>query len=182
VKIRSKVFVIPNENVDTDQIIPARFLKVTDKTGLGSHAFADWNPRPDPAGAAILVAGHNFGCGSSREHAPWALLGAGFRAVVSTQIADIFTNNALKNGLLPITVDQTMQAHLAADRGEVTIDLALQRIASSDGRSATFAIDPFAKHCLLNGVDQLGFLLAESDAIGRYESAHAARIMTTSTV
>jgi 3-isopropylmalate/(R)-2-methylmalate dehydratase small subunit len=180
VKIVSKVFVIPNENVDTDQIIPARFLKVTDKSGLGSNAFADWNPRPDPAGAAILVAGHNFGCGSSREHAPWALLGAGFRAVVSTQIADIFRNNALRNGLLPITVDPAMHAHLAADRGEVMIDLVLQRIASSDGRDATFAIDPFAKHCLLQGVDQLGFVLAESRAIDRFESTHPARIVTTS--
>jgi 3-isopropylmalate/(R)-2-methylmalate dehydratase small subunit len=172
---------MPNENIDTDQIIPARFLKVTDKTGLGPHLFADWTPRPDPAGAEILVAGHNFGCGSSREHAPWALLGAGFRAVVSTQIADIFRNNSLKNGLLPITVDAAMHAHLAADRGEVTIDLALQQIASSEGRTARFVIDPFAKECLLRGVDQLGFLLAESDAIHRYESTHPARIVTTST-
>jgi 3-isopropylmalate/(R)-2-methylmalate dehydratase small subunit len=168
--IRSRAFVIPNENVDTDQIIPARFLKTTDKQGLGVHLFADWNPRPDPAGASILIAGHNFGCGSSREHAPWALLGAGFRAVVSTQIADIFRSNALKNGLLPITIDPAFHAHVMADRGEITIDLAAQQITSSEGRVATFAIDPFAKHCLLHGVDQLGFLMANRAAIDQYES------------
>lgn len=178
--IRSTVLVIPNENIDTDQIIPARFLKVTDKAGLGGSLFADWVPRPDPRGTSILVAGRNFGCGSSREHAPWALLGAGIRAVVSTQIADIFRNNALKNGLLPITVDRAMHERLSHDRGTVTIDLAAQSIVASDGEATRFLIDPFAKHCLLTGVDQLGFLLSELAAIDRYESAHRARVVTTS--
>jgi 3-isopropylmalate/(R)-2-methylmalate dehydratase small subunit len=175
----SPVLVIENENIDTDQIIPARFLKTTDKHGLGSHLFADWSPRLDPAGATILVAGHNFGCGSSREHAPWALLGAGFRAVISTQIADIFRNNALKNGLLPIAIDVPTHAHLVRLRGPVTIDLVAQRVTLSDGTYTSFAIDPFAKHCLVHGLDQLGFLLADEAAITHYESTHRPRVSTT---
>jgi 3-isopropylmalate/(R)-2-methylmalate dehydratase small subunit len=176
----SRVLVVPNENIDTDQIIPARFLKTTSKQGLGAHLFADWNPRPNPDGAQVLVAGHNFGCGSSREHAPWALLDAGIRAVISTQIADIFRNNALKNGLLPITIDAPTHQRLLALRDAVSIDLVEQRVTLSDGASTTFAIDPFAKHCILHGIDQLGFLLTEIPAIARYEMTHPARVTTQS--
>jgi 3-isopropylmalate/(R)-2-methylmalate dehydratase small subunit len=170
----SPVLVIPNENIDTDQIIPARFLKTTNKRGLGAHLFADWNPRPNPEsiGASILVAGRNFGCGSSREHAAWALADAGIRAVISTQIADIFRNNAVKNNLLPIVVDPLTHERLLTLPGDVTIDLAAQRVTLGDGSSTAFAIDPFAKHCLLHGIDQLGFLLAEIASITRYEMTH----------
>jgi 3-isopropylmalate/(R)-2-methylmalate dehydratase small subunit len=174
----SRILVIPNENIDTDQIIPARFLKTTDRQGLGAHVFADWNPRPDFQGASILVAGHNFGCGSSREHAPWALIGAGIRAVISTQIADIFASNAVKNGLLPITIDSRTHSRLLTLQDEATIDLASQRVTLSDGTWATFPIDPFAKHCLLSGLDQLGFLLAALPSIGRFELAHPPRVTT----
>jgi 3-isopropylmalate/(R)-2-methylmalate dehydratase small subunit len=177
----SRVLVVPNENIDTDQIIPARFLKTTNKQGLGPHLFADWTPRTDPEGAQVLVAGHNFGCGSSREHAPWALLGAGIRAVISTQIADIFRNNALKNGLLPITVDAPTHQRLLALHDAVTIDLAEQRVTLTDGTWAAFAIDPFAKHCILHGIDQLGFLLSELPAIDYYESTHPVHVTTRST-
>ncbi|HEX2076593.1 MAG TPA: 3-isopropylmalate dehydratase small subunit, partial [Longimicrobium sp.] len=164
--------------------------------GLGEALFSDWrylpdgtpNPefvlnRPEARGAEVLVAGHNFGCGSSREHAPWALRGYGFRAVVSTYFADIFRNNALKNGLLPITL--APDAHrrlmaLAADpAAEVTVDLASQTVTFPDGETASFPIDPFARHCLLNGLDQLAFLLGSEDAIARYEAEHPARIDTT---
>ncbi len=185
---------LPMENVDTDQIIPARFLKTTNKAGLGDNLFADWryaadgSPRPDfvlnqpPAqGAQVLVAGHNFGCGSSREHAPWALLGYGFRAVISTYFADIFRNNALKNGLLPIvvdpaTLDALMSAYGSLPAPTVTVDLADQRLTVPGGRSVTFPVDPFAKHCLLAGVDQLGFLLAAVPDIAAYEASHAGRV------
>jgi 3-isopropylmalate/(R)-2-methylmalate dehydratase small subunit len=192
----SRLVALPVDNVDTDQIIPARFLKVTDKAGLGDALFADWrygpggapNPdfvlnRPEARGARVLVAGDNFGCGSSREHAPWALLGYGFRAVVSTFFADIFRNNALKNGLLPIAVDPAAHRRLLALAGEpgakVTVDLAAQTVTLPDGEAVAFPIDPFAKHCLLNGLDQLGFLLAEEEAIARYEAEHPARVRTT---
>ena len=195
----SRLVALPVENVDTDQIIPARFLKVTDKAGLGEALFADWrygpdgapNPdfvlnRPEARGAQVLVAGDNFGCGSSREHAPWALVGYGFRAVVSTFFADIFRNNALKNGLLPIAVDPAAHRRLlalAADPGaEVTVDLAAQTVTLPDGEAVPFPVDPFAKHCLLNGVDQLGFLLAEDEAIARYEAEHPGRVRTTAAV
>jgi 3-isopropylmalate/(R)-2-methylmalate dehydratase small subunit len=183
--------VLPHENVDTDQIIPARYLKTTDKKGLGHGLFADWRQHPefilnraDVSGAAVLVAGHNFGCGSSREHAPWALLGYGFRAVISTHFADIFKANALKNGLLPIAIDaaalrRLMDAFAASASSTVSVDLAAQLLTLPDGTTVTFPIDPFAKHCLLNGVDQLGFLLAESDAIDQYETKNAARVVTT---
>jgi 3-isopropylmalate/(R)-2-methylmalate dehydratase small subunit len=179
----SKTVVLPIDNVDTDQIIPARFLKVTSKVGIGKHLFADWRygadgaPRPDfvlnrpeAAGAAVLVAGDNFGCGSSREHAPWALFDHGFRAVVSTSIADIFRNNALKNGLLPVVVPADVHAKLIAAPGTaVTVSLEDSSIALADGTRATFPIDPFARYCLMNGVDELGFLLSQADAIAAFE-------------
>jgi len=195
-RLVSRVVALPVENVDTDQIIPARFLKVTDKAGLGDALFADWRyaedgtPRPDfvlnrpeARGARILVAGNNFGCGSSREHAPWALAGFGFRAVVSTYFADIFRSNALKNGILPVVLEPEVHARLlrqAAEMpdGEVAIDLHGRTLTLADGESATFPIDPFARHCLLNGVDQLGFLLAERAAIARYEAANPGRVYT----
>jgi 3-isopropylmalate/(R)-2-methylmalate dehydratase small subunit len=181
--IRSTTVVLPIDNVDTDQIIPARFLKVTSKAGLGQHLFADWRyekdgtpktdfvlNRPESQGARVLVAGDNFGCGSSREHAPWALVDHGFRAVVSTSIADIFTNNALKNGLVPVIVDQAVHARLLGAPGlEVSIDIESQSLALADGTSATFPIDPFARYCLLNGVDELAFLLSQDEIIGAYE-------------
>jgi 3-isopropylmalate/(R)-2-methylmalate dehydratase small subunit len=185
---------LPQENIDTDQIIPARFLKTTNKAGLGDNLFSDWrytadgSPRPDfvlnqPAArnAQVLVAGHNFGCGSSREHAPWALLGYGFRAVVSTYFADIFRNNALKNGLLPIVVDaatltELLHVYETQPAATVTVDLADQRLTLPGGRSVTFPVDPFAKHCLLAGVDQLGFLLASVPDIAAYEASHAGRV------
>jgi 3-isopropylmalate/(R)-2-methylmalate dehydratase small subunit len=191
----SPVVALPGENIDTDQIIPARFLKVTDKAGLGEALFADWrygaDGRPVPGfalnwpesrGAQILVAGNNFGCGSSREHASWALLGYGLRAVVSTYFADIFQNNALKNGLLPITVDDAVHRRLLtlaeSPGAEVTVDLAGQVLNLPDGEAVHFPIDSFSKHCLLNGVDQLGFLLAEEEAIAAYERARPAPVQT----
>jgi 3-isopropylmalate/(R)-2-methylmalate dehydratase small subunit len=178
---------LPVANVDTDQIIPARFLKTIDREGLGVSLFADWRydadgrPRPDfilnqprAAGGTILVAGDNFGCGSSREHAPWALLGYGFRAVVSTSFADIFRNNCLKNGLLPIVVDRATHESLL-DRAlrdaaaQAAIDLEAQTIRLPDGRVSRFPIDPFSKSCLLAGVDQLGYILKQEPRIKAYE-------------
>jgi 3-isopropylmalate/(R)-2-methylmalate dehydratase small subunit len=181
--IESRTVVLPRENIDTDQIIPARFLKVTDKAGLGKAAFADWRygpdgapipdfvlNRPESAGCAILVAGDNFGCGSSREHAPWALHDAGFRVVLSTRIADIFRNNALKNGLLPIVVDPASHAALLASPGAVVrVDLEAQSVTLPGGATVRFAIDAFSRFCLLNGVDELGYLLKQDDAITRFE-------------
>lgn len=190
----STFVVLPNENIDTDQIIPARFLKTTSRTGLGESLFADWrygadgspNPefvlnRPMARAARVLVAGTNFGCGSSREHAPWALLGYGFQAVISTYFADIFRSNAIKNGLLPVTVEQVVYDELvqvceSSPDTLITIDLVNQSIELPQGRFAHFPIDPFAKYCLLNGVDQLGFLMAEDSAISAYEAAHPARV------
>jgi 3-isopropylmalate/(R)-2-methylmalate dehydratase small subunit len=183
--IESRTVVLPRENVDTDQIIPARFLKVTDKKGLGEALFSDWryaqdgSPRPDFAlnrpeakGCTVLVAGDNFGCGSSREHAPWALVDAGIRAVVSTRIADIFRNNALKNGLLPIVLDPASHAKLLAAPGaEIRIDLEAQTVTLPDGGLARFPIDGFSRHCLLNGVDELGFLLSQEADIARFEGS-----------
>jgi 3-isopropylmalate/(R)-2-methylmalate dehydratase small subunit len=181
---------LPNENVDTDQIIPARYLKVTDKAGLGEALFADWrfNPdstpkpdfilnRPEGQGARILLAGDNFGCGSSREHAPWALVGFGFKAIISTSFADIFRNNALKNGLLPIVVDRETHQQLLSlveedPQAEVTVDLASQTVQLPDGRRVTFPIDGFSRRCLLDGVDELGYLLGLEPAIAAYEAAH----------
>lgn len=184
----ARVVVLPNENVDTDQIIPARFLKAVDKVGMDRYLFADWryrldgSPRPDfvlnqphAQGAQILLAGDNFGCGSSREHAPWALVAFGFRAIISTSFADIFSNNALKNGLLPIVVDKAVHRDLSAlvaedPNVELTVDLATQTLRWPDGRTVAFPIDPFAKTCLLEGVDELGYLLAREEAIAQYET------------
>ena len=184
--LRSTTVVMPSTNIDTDQIIPARYLTVTTKTGLGQALFsdlryaADGTPKPDfvlnrpeAAGSRILVAGHNFGCGSSREHAPWALHDYGFRAVVSSAIADIFKSNALKNGLLPVIVDPATHRWLVEHPGaEVTIDLETTELALTDGRRVTFPIDRFARHCLLNGIDELGYLRGQLPAIERYEAAH----------
>jgi len=178
---------IPACDIDTDQIIPARFLKATDKNGMGDNLFADWrynadgSPKPDfilnkneAKSAQILVAGDNFGCGSSREHAPWALTGYGFRAVISTSFADIFRNNALKNGLLPVVVDEQTHKHLLdlvdeVPRSELTIDLASQTLSYLDG-SVIFPIDPFNKTCLLNGVDELGYIMAFEREIAEFEA------------
>ncbi|MBN1963165.1 MAG: 3-isopropylmalate dehydratase small subunit [Anaerolineae bacterium] len=194
--LTSTMIPLPAANVDTDQIIPARFLKVTDKAGLGEALFSDWRyeadgtPKADfplnmprHAGGQILVAGDNFGCGSSREHAPWALVGYGIRAVISTRFADIFRNNALKNGLLPVQVDaETLQSLFdlieEAPQATVTVDLAAQQVSLPGGQSVPFPIDGFAKHCLLNGIDQLGYLLQQVPQAAAYESAHAARVNT----
>ena len=184
-RVRSKTVVIASSNIDTDQIIPARFLTTTAKDGLGKQLFADWRYRadgtPNPAfilnrseasGCQILIAGRNFGCGSSREHAPWALLDYGFRAVISTQIADIFKSNALKNGLLPITVDEATAQWLADHPGaEVDIDLATAKLTLPNGRAIGFPIEAFARHCLLNGIDELGYLRSKLEHIERYEAA-----------
>jgi 3-isopropylmalate/(R)-2-methylmalate dehydratase small subunit len=185
--IRSKTVVIPSSNVDTDQIIPARFLTTTTKEGLGRHLFADWRYRKDGApnpdfvlnraesrGAEILVAGPNFGCGSSREHAPWALLDHGIRAVISTEIADIFRGNSLKNGLVPVIVDAATAKWLIGHPGaEVTIDVDATRLELPDGSTAAFPLEAFARHCLLNGVDELGYLRSQLGDIERFEAAHA---------
>jgi 3-isopropylmalate/(R)-2-methylmalate dehydratase small subunit len=184
-QIRSRTVVLPNVDIDTDQIIPARFLTTTTKEGLGQHLFAEWryqkdgSPRPEFAlnraenrGAAVLVGGNNFGCGSSREHAPWALLDFGIRAVVSTGIADIFRSNSLKNGLVPVIVDAASHRWLLDHPGaEVLIDLASSTI-EIDGKQVRFPIDAFARYCLMNGVDQLGFLLEQDAVIQSYELAH----------
>jgi 3-isopropylmalate/(R)-2-methylmalate dehydratase small subunit len=185
--LTSRVVVVPANDIDTDQIIPARFLKTTDKHGLGASLFADWRyaegglPRPEfplnqarAQGAQVLVAGDNFGCGSSREHAPWALTGFGFRAVVSTSFADIFRNNALKNGLLPVAIDAAAHASLLAQlardpEAQVTVDLASQALRLPDGTQVRFPIDPFARTCLLEGVDELGYILRFEPRIAEHE-------------
>jgi 3-isopropylmalate/(R)-2-methylmalate dehydratase small subunit len=186
-QIRSKTVVLPSEDIDTDQIIPARFLTTTTKEGLGRHLFDGWRydkdgapradfvlNRPEAAGAQILVAGRNFGCGSSREHAPWALLDYGIRAVISTEIADIFRANSLKNGLLPIIADAETHAWLVANpEAEVTIDLDATTVTLPTGRTASFPIDRFSRYCLLNGTDQLGFLLEQQAAIAAFEQRAA---------
>ena len=195
-KLTATMVVIPTENIDTDQIIPARFLKVTDKKGLGDNLFCDWRYNPDGSPkedfilnteqgqkAKILVAGDNFGCGSSREHAPWAIMGYGFRAVVSTSFADIFRNNSLKLGLLPVIVDpethwQLMSLVEEEPDTQVTIDLERQKLILPDGRQVEFAIDSFSKTCILNGVDQLGYLQSHTGAIEAYETAHPDRVDT----
>jgi 3-isopropylmalate/(R)-2-methylmalate dehydratase small subunit len=187
---------MPIVNVDTDMIIPKDYLKTIKRTGLGSGLFAemrytdDGSENPDfvlnkPAyrKAQILVAGDNFGCGSSREHAPWALLDFGFRAVVSTSFADIFRNNAVKTGLLPVALPQSAHAKLLdllaeSPSAEIEIDLETQTVTLPDGSSHQFPLDPFARHCLLNGVDELGFLLDQEIAIADYESSHPARVST----
>jgi len=185
-QIRSRTVVLSNDDIDTDQIIPARFLTTTTKEGLGKNLFADWRydkdgrerPEfalngPESRGAAVLVSGNNFGCGSSREHAPWALLDFGIRAVVSTEIADIFRSNSLKNGLVPVIVDATSHRWLVDNPGaDVFIDLASATL-EMNGKRVAFPIDRFSRYCLMNGIDQLGFLLDQEAAIRRYEQAHA---------
>ena len=186
-KFRARTAVLPYTNIDTDQIIPARFLRTTVRAGLGAQLFHDWRydsagaPRADfvlnqsaAANCGILVAGRNFGCGSSREHAPWALIDYGFRAVISTEIADIFSNNALKNGLLPIVVDAANAAWLLANPGaELQVDLEHNTVTWPDGRVVEFQIERFARYCLLNGVDEMGYLRSQEPAIARFERARA---------
>ena len=185
--ITSRTVVLPVDNIDTDQIIPARFLKSADKAGLARHLFADWRfnaagepkadfalNRPENANAAILVAGDNFGCGSSREHAPWALTGFGFRAVVSTSIADIFRSNALKNGLIPVEVNAATHKKLMASPGaRVVVSLEEQTITLPDGYTARFPLEAFSRYCLLNGLDELDFLLSQETAIAAFEARFA---------
>ena len=185
--LTSRVMPVPVNDIDTDQIIPAQFLKVTDKNGLADALFFNWRynddktpnkdfiiNKPESAGCQILLAGDNFGCGSSREHAPWALTSFGFRAVISTSFADIFRNNSLKNGLIPIIVDDATHKMLfelveEAPRAELTVDLATQTL-SYPGGSVNFPIDPFNKTCLLNGVDELGYIMGFENQIAAYES------------
>jgi 3-isopropylmalate/(R)-2-methylmalate dehydratase small subunit len=187
--LTSRTVVMPVDNVDTDQIIPARFLTTTQRTGLGRHLFADWRRdaanrpredfvlnRPESEGARILVAGRNFGCGSSREHAPWALLDYGFRAVISTEIADIFRSNALRNGLLPVVLDSESHAWLMAHPGaEISIDLRRCTVRLEEGREAGFEVEAFARHCMLEGVDPLGWLLSKTPEIEAYEEQQSCR-------
>jgi len=188
--LTARVAPLPINDVDTDQIIPARFLKATDKNGMGANLFADWRYNADGSpktdfvlnqsqyqGAQILLAGDNFGCGSSREHAPWALLGYGFRAVISTSFADIFRNNSLKNGLLPIIVDKDTHTELLdwadeAPRAELTVDLASQTLTLPGGRAVSFPMEGFSKTCLLKGTDELGYLLNFEKQISDYETSH----------
>jgi 3-isopropylmalate/(R)-2-methylmalate dehydratase small subunit len=186
--LRSRTVVLPGSNIDTDQIIPARFLTTTTREGLGRSLFADWRydaqsvPRPDfvlnrpeAEGCRILVAGRNFGCGSSREHAPWALLDYGFQAVISTEIADIFRSNSLKNGFLPIVVDQASSDWLVANPGaEVAIDVAATTLTLPTGTRVKFPLEDFSRYCLLNGVDELGFLLDRRAQIEAYEQRRQA--------
>jgi 3-isopropylmalate/(R)-2-methylmalate dehydratase small subunit len=193
-QITSKTVVFPVDNIDTDQIIPARFLKTISKAGLGDQLFYDWRydasgaPKPDfilntdaAKGAQVLVAGDNFGCGSSREHAPWALTQFGFKAVVSTSFADIFKGNSLKNGLLPIVVPAAIHAALIATPGAVVkIDLASQTLTMPDGTAVEFPIDAFSKHCLLEGVDELGYILKQDAAISAFETQRVGSINTLS--
>ncbi len=187
---------IPTENVDTDQIIPARFLKVTDKDGLGDNLFFDWRYHADGSPkedfilnteqgkkARILVAGDNFGCGSSREHAPWAIMGYGFRAVISTSFADIFRNNSLKLGLVPVEIDKETHYQIMSLIEEepntvIAIDLDEQTVQLPDGRKVNFPIDNFSKTCILNGVDQLGYLQSHASAVEKYEAAFPDRVNT----
>ena len=183
-RITARTVVLPLEDVDTDQIIPARFLRTTVREGLGENLFADWRydkdgaeiadfvlNKPQSQGAGILVAGRNFGCGSSREHAPWALLDHGFSAVISTEIADIFRNNSLKNGFLPVIVDEDTHRWLLDHPGvELTLDVEARELTLPDGRTVGFPIENFSRYCLLNGVDQLGFLMEQADAISAYEA------------
>lgn len=191
--IQSRVVVLPVNDIDTDQIIPARFLKVTDKAGLGKNLFADWrylddgSPNsefvlndPKSQEAQILLAGDNFGCGSSREHAPWALTGFGFRAVISTSFGDIYRNNSLKNGLLPVVVDLESHKNLIellrkAPDTTITIDLDEQVLVLPDDKAIHFPIDAFSKRCLLNGTDELGYLLSLDAQITSYEQLNFSR-------
>ncbi|MEN0060672.1 MAG: 3-isopropylmalate dehydratase small subunit [Myxococcota bacterium] len=175
-QITSPTLVLERDHIDTDQIIPARFLTTTKRGGLRDHAFADWRGQPpftDPRATTcrILVTGDNFGCGSSREHAPWALLDYGIEAVISTSFADIFQNNAHKNGILTVQVDATTHAHLLRHPwATVTVDLPGQTVTSPAG-AASFTIEPFARHCLMNGIDELDWLLGHEAAITQFEEA-----------
>jgi 3-isopropylmalate/(R)-2-methylmalate dehydratase small subunit len=189
--LTSRVVALPLDDVDTDQIIPARFLKVTDKAGLGQNLFSDWRyladgsprpefvlNRPDAQGAQVLVAGENFGCGSSREHAPWALTGWGLRAVVARSFADIFKNNALKNGLVPVEIPADLHAELLALREkdptiEVHVDLVTTTFSLPDGRAVGFPVDPFARRCLLEGLDELSYLMTHEERVKAYEALRA---------
>ncbi|MEM7351538.1 MAG: 3-isopropylmalate dehydratase small subunit [Acidobacteriota bacterium] len=183
-RLQSCVVPLLIDDVDTDQIIPAKYLKTTCREGLGEGLFAHWRKdpgfvlhRPELRSAQVLLAGENFGCGSSREHAPWALLDYGFRAVLSPSFADIFRLNALRNGLLPVAVEATIQRRIAAaviedPAAQVTIDLRAQRLTLPDGGEVAFAVDAFARRCLLDGIDQLGYLLRQAPLIEAYESAH----------
>ena len=195
-RVHSKTVVIASTNVDTDQIIPARFLKTISKQGLDQQLFYDWRydgqgrPKPDfilnqprAKGAEVLLAGDNFGCGSSREHAPWALTQFGFRAVISTSFADIFKGNALKNSLLPIVVPADVHQALFAAIGKdsdarVKIDLAAQKLTLPDGRAVEFPVDAFSKQCLLDGVDELGYILKRDAAVAAFEARRAGSINT----
>jgi 3-isopropylmalate/(R)-2-methylmalate dehydratase small subunit len=182
-QIRSRTVVLPSDNIDTDQIIPARFLTTTSSEGLGRHLFADWRydalghpradfvlNRPEAEGARVLLAGKNFGCGSSREHAVWALRDHGFQAVISSSFADIFRGNALKNGLVPVQVDASTHAGLlAAPPQDVVIDVEQAALTLADGRAVPFPLEPFARYCLLNGVDELEFLLSREADIAAHE-------------
>jgi 3-isopropylmalate/(R)-2-methylmalate dehydratase small subunit len=184
--LRSRTVVLPDSNIDTDRIIPARFLTTITRDGLGRNLFHDWRydaqgaprpafvlNRPESQGCRILVAGRNFGCGSSREHAPWALLDHGFQAVVSTEIADIFRTNSLKNGFLPVVVDEATSRWLIENPGaEITIDLAATTLTLPDGTAVKFPIQAFSRYCLLNGVDEMGFLLDRRADIETFERTH----------
>jgi len=192
----SRLVPLPVNNVDTDQIIPARFLKTTSKQGLDQQLFYDWRyddkgqPRPDfilnqprAKGAEVLLAGDNFGCGSSREHAPWALTQFGFRAVISTSFADIFRGNALKNSLLPIVVPREVHQALfdvvaTNPEARISIDLAAQKLTLPDGHAVEFPVDAFAKQCLLDGVDELGYILKQENAIRAFEARRESSINT----
>ncbi|MBD9536572.1 3-isopropylmalate dehydratase small subunit [Stenotrophomonas sp. ATCM1_4] len=187
-RIVSRSVVLRQTNIDTDQIIPARFLSTTERAGLGKNAFNDWrwqadgspNPefafnQPENAGRSILLAGRNFGCGSSREHAPWALTDLGLRAIVSSEIADIFRGNSLKNGLLPIVLDEAdVQELMQHPDDELTVDVAARELRTSSGKAYAFPLDGFSQTCLLEGVDQLGWLLGRVPEIEAYEAARAA--------
>jgi len=193
----SRVVAMPAENVDTDQIVPARYLKVTDKEGLADALFRDWRfnedgtkkdppfilDRPGMQGRRILLVGDNFGTGSSREHAPWALRSWGVRAILSTSFADIFKSNALKNGVLPIVVDPGTHARLfemiaADDDAELRVDLAEQGILLPDGSTLDFEVDPFSRMMLMAGTDEIGYVLAKDAAIAAWEDAHPPRVDT----
>lgn len=199
-QLTSRIVPLPIDNIDTDQIIPARFLKTISKEGLDRNLFCDWRynedgtekpdfilNKPEAKGAQILLAGDNFGCGSSREHAPWALTQFGFRAVLSTSFADIFRGNALKNSLLPVVIPHDIQKELFALRAEnpdyqVEIDLQSQTLKLADGRTVEFPVDPFSKHCLLNGVDELGYLLQHESEIAAWEARQPWALNTRQTV
>ena len=196
-EIASPAILLALDDIDTDQIIPARFLKTTERRGLGKHVFADWRyaadgtpnadfplNAPSASGRRILVAGRNFGCGSSREHAPWALADFGIAAIVAPSFADIFRNNALKNGLVPVAINSAAHATLVQSLREspdaaLRVDVAAMRLEAF-GASHPFPLPPFAQHCLLEGVDQLGYLLGAHDEIARYESTHPAVSSTLS--